>query len=145
MKKSTENSTVRFSVSLPAKLLDDLDRMTVTRGQASRSAAMADMIRERLVEQRQQLGNEEMAGTITLIYDHHKRLLQQTLTAIQHDHHSLIVSTTHVHLDHSNCLEVLILRGKGREIRRIADALVTAKGVRHGRLTIAATRRDLAR
>jgi len=133
----------RFSVSLPPSLLRQLDQMSGEKGYDNRSLAIADMIRSHLVEHRQKSGNADIAGTITLVYDHHKPHLQATLTAIQHDHHNVILSTVHVHLDHHNCLEVLLVRGKAAVIRKIADELVTAKGVKHGKLTVTTTGRDL--
>ncbi len=133
----------RFSVSLPRLLLRDLDGMVREKGYDNRSLAIADMIRDRLVEHRQQLGDREIAGTITIVYDHHKPHLQAILTAIQHDHHDAIISTLHVHLDHHNCLEVLVVRGQAGVIRRMADELIAAKGVKHGKLTITTTGKDL--
>ena len=134
----------RFSVSLPPMLLEQLDAMTREKGYANRSLAIADMIRAQLVEHRQQDAKGEIAGTITLVYDHHKQHVQETLTDIQHDHHEVIVSTIHVHLDHHNCLEVLIVRGQAGLIKKIADALIAAKGVKHGKLTVTTTGKDLA-
>ena len=101
------------------------------------------MIRDRLVEHRQKFANEEIAGTVTLVYDHHKQNVQAVLTDIQHDHHQVIISTMHVHLDHHNCLEVLVVRGKGELIKKIADELIAAKGVKHGKLTVTTTGEDL--
>jgi len=109
----------------------------------NRSQAIADMIRDHLVEHRQKFGNEEIAGTITLVYDHHKQHVQEALTNIQHDHHEVILSTVHAHLDHHNCLEVLLLRGRAGAIRKIADELIAAKGVKHGKLTMTTTGKDL--
>jgi CopG family transcriptional regulator, nickel-responsive regulator len=120
-----------------------LDDMTAAKGYTNRSLAIADMIRDQLVEHRQKTGSEEIAGTITLVYDHHKQHVQETLTDIQHDHHDLIISTLHVHLDHHNCLEVLIVRGKATLVKRIADELIAAKGVKHGKLTVTTTGKDL--
>ena len=136
-------SAARFSASLPPALLRDLDRMAREKGYSNRSLAIADMIRDHLVEHRQKFGDEEIAGTITLVYDHHKQHVQATLTDIQHDHHGVIISTLHVHLDHHNCLEVLVVRGQASQIRRIADELVAAKGVKHGKLTVTSTGKDL--
>jgi CopG family nickel-responsive transcriptional regulator len=133
----------RFSVSLPPQLLKQLDGMAREKGYENRSQAIADMIRAQLVEHRQKSGTAEIAGTITLVYDHHKQHVQATLTDIQHDHHSVIISTLHVHLDHDNCLEVLVVRGKADVIRKIADELTTAKGVKHGKLTVTTTGSDL--
>jgi CopG family nickel-responsive transcriptional regulator len=140
MKKET---ATRFSVSLLPKLLQQLDAMTRKKGGKNRSLAIAEMIRSQLVEHRQKSDSGEIAGTITLVYDHHKPHLQASLTDIQHDHHHVILSTVHVHLDHHNCLEVLIVRGKASVIRKIADELIAAKGVKHGKLTVTTTGKDL--
>jgi len=138
-----ENVT-RFSISLPPSLLRQLDQMSTEKGYANRSLAVADMIRNQLVEHQEKTGTGDIAGTITLVYDHHKPHLQSTLTDIQHDHHNVILSTVHVHLDHHNCLEVLLVRGPGNVIRSIADALITAKGVKHGKLTVTTTGKEFA-
>lgn len=136
------DGAVRFSVSLPADLARDLDLMVTQKGASNRSQAFADMIRAQLVEHRQEMSGE-IAGTITLLFDHHKPRLQGLLTDVQHDHTDLIVSTLHVHLDHDNCLEVLVVRGDAMRVRALADALLAAKGVKHGRLTVTATGQDL--
>ena len=133
----------RFSVSLPEGLAKDLDAMVAEKGYASRSLAVADMVRDSLVQHRQHTGAHEIAGTITLVYDHHKHGLQEALTTIQHDHHETIISTLHVHLDHHNCLEVLVVKGRADAIRKMADALIAAKGVKHGKLSITSTGKDL--
>jgi CopG family nickel-responsive transcriptional regulator len=140
MKKETVS---RFSVSLPPSLLRQLDQMAQEKSYDNRSLAIADMIRAQLVEHRQKFSSEEIAGTITLVYDHHTQHVQETLTDIQHDHHEVIISTIHVHLDHHNCLEVLVVRGQAGVIRRIADELIAAKGVKHGKLTVTTTGKDL--
>jgi CopG family nickel-responsive transcriptional regulator len=140
MKKET---VTRLSVSLPSGLLPQLDEMVREKGYSNRSLAVADMIRDRLVEHRQQLGAEEIAGTITLVYDHHKQHVQATLTDIQHDHHDAIITTTHVHLDHHNCLEVLVVRGQAAVVKKIADELISSKGVKHGKLSVTTTGKDL--
>lgn len=136
-------SVTRFSVCVAPKLLTDYDKMLAEKGYDSRSPAIADMMRAQLVEHRQKTGNGEIAGTITLVYDHHTQHVQETLTAIQHDHHEVIISMMHVHLDHHNCLEVLVVRGKAKLVKRIADELIAAKGVKHGRLTVTSTGKDL--
>lgn len=141
----TENQPVkRFSVSLPGELLHDLDGMVGEKGYDNRSLAIADMIRDHLVEHRQSLGSEqEIVGTITLVYNHHKRHLQALLTDLQHDHTDVIISTLHVHLDHEHCLEVLVVHGAAGTIKSMADALIGAKGVKHGRLTVTSSGKDL--
>jgi CopG family transcriptional regulator, nickel-responsive regulator len=143
MKAKGSKGVARFSVSLPAELAEQLERMTREKGYDNRSLAVADMIRAHLVEHRQQFGDEEIAGTITLLYDHHKQHVQAALTDIQHDHHEVIIATLHVHLDHHNCMELLAVRGKAAVIKRIADELIAAKGVKHGKLTVTSTGKDL--
>jgi len=136
-------TAARFTVSLPPDLMRQLDAMIAQKGYTNRSLAIADMIRDELVEHRQRTGSGEIAGTITLVYDHHTRHVQETLTDLQHDHHDLIISTLHVHLDHHNCLEVLVVRGLAPRVKRIADELIAAKGVKHGKLTVTTTGKDL--
>jgi CopG family nickel-responsive transcriptional regulator len=138
-----KNSVDRFSVSLPPELLSQFDKMVDEKGYENRSLAIADMMRAHLVDHRQKFGDEEIAGTITLVYDHHKAHVQAALTGIQHDHHEVIISTVHVHLDHHNCLEVLVVRGKAELVKKIADELIAAKGVKHGKLTVTTTGKDL--
>ncbi|MCG3148366.1 MAG: putative nickel-responsive regulator [Verrucomicrobiae bacterium] len=137
------DTVTRFSVSLDRKLARELDRMSREKGYDNRSLAIADMIRAQLVEHQQQQGDRDIAGTITIVYDHHKPHLMELLTDIQHDHGELIIATLHVHLDHHNCLEVLAVRGRADRIKSVADALIAAKGVKHGKLTITTTGHDL--
>ncbi|MCU0726218.1 MAG: nickel-responsive transcriptional regulator NikR [Planctomycetes bacterium] len=132
----------RFSVSMAGRLTDRLDAVVREEGFASRSQALAEMVRAHLVEREGGEDDREIAGSITLVYDHHRRNIQSLLTEIQHDHGDLIAATMHVHLDHRNCLEVLAVRGKARAIRKMADRLVAARGVKHGRLTVTTTGRD---
>ena len=143
MKDKGRQGVARFSISLPAELAGQLDRMTRQKGYDNRSLAVADMIRAHLVEHQQQFGDKEIAGTITLLYDHRKQHVQAALTDIQHDHHEVIISTIHVHLDHHNCLEVLVVRGQAGVVKKIADELTAAKGVKHGKLTVTSTGKDL--
>ena len=143
MRTAKTEGVVRFTVSVPRDLARQLDQMTSEKGYDNRSLAVADMIRAGLVEHRQNLGNREIAGTITLVYDHQKQHVQATLTDIQHDHHEVIISTLHVHLDHHNCLEVLVVRGKASVVKNVADELIAAKGVKHGKLTVTSTGQDL--
>lgn len=133
----------RFSISLKKDLLLQLDEMVREKGYDNRSLAIADMIRDHLVEHRQVTGDREAAGTVTLVYDHHAHRVQESLTHLQHDHCETIVSALHVHLDHDNCLEVLVVRGRVSQIKAIADRLIGAKGVKHGKLSITSTGKDL--
>lgn len=136
------SETVRFAVSLDKVLLDKFDAMRAHQNYASRSEAVRDLIRDHLVEQGWDDKHQAM-GTITLVYDHHVRDLTDKLTNIQHDHHEIVMSTMHVHLDHDNCLEVLVVKGKGKHIRSLADHLISAKGVKHGKLTITTAGKDI--
>jgi CopG family nickel-responsive transcriptional regulator len=97
-------------------------------------------MRESLIAQTIGDPGTEVVGTVTLVYDHHVRQLNDRLTGMQHEHFEQIVSTTHIHLDHHNCLEVLILRGNAADVRRIADSLIATKGIRHGKLTLTTTK-----
>lgn len=137
-------SLSRFSVSLPTDLLRQLDAMAVARGFPNRSRALADVVRSSLVEHNAQTGAGEIAGTITLVYDHHRRGLQSALTSLQHAHQELILSVLHVHLDHANCMEVLAVRGRARSIRTLADRLAASKGMKHARLSVTATGKEFA-
>ncbi len=134
---------VRFGVSLDRHLLDDFDRLIAGKNYATRSEALRDLIRDNLVGQEWD-ENKDTVGTITLVYDHHVRDLTEKLTDIQHDYQRLILSAMHVHLDHAHCLEVLAVRGKGREIKKIADRLIATKGVKHGKLTMTTTGKGLS-
>lgn len=134
---------VRFGVAMNEKLLADFDRAIQEQGYANRSEAIRDLIRAYLVEREWDGGEEEVVGTITLVFDHHGRGLGEYLTDIQHDHQPLVISTLHVHLDHDNCLEVLVVRGRSRDLRRLADSLISVKGVKHGRLTMTCTGKSL--
>jgi CopG family nickel-responsive transcriptional regulator len=121
------------------------DAMVREKGYGNRSQAIADMIRDDLVEHRLKLGDAEIAGSVTLVYDHHQHRLQDHLTDVQHDHGENILATLHCHLDHHNCLEIVAVRGPASVVRRIADSLIGAKGVKHGKLAITSTGHDLPR
>ncbi len=94
---------------------------------------MRDLIRKELVDEISASPNAEVYGTVTLIYDHHARLLLDKLTEIQHQYHDSIISSLHVHLDRDNCLEVILVRGKSPLVQKLANALIATKGVKHGR------------
>ena len=129
----------RLSLSLPNGLAAELDGLVAAKQAASRSALVADLVRAEVVEHRSRRGKQEIAGTITLVYDHHARNLQAKLTDIQHDSEGLIVSVMHVHLSHHDCLEVLVVRGPADKVRGLADKLAAVRGVKHGKLTITTT------
>ena len=140
---SSTESTIRFTVSLPKTLLDELDRRLVNKGYASRSELVRDLIRERIVEETWERGDAEVAGVLTIVYDHHQRELTQQILDIQHRQYVHVVATTHVHLDHHNCLEILALKGRGERVYELADRLLGLRGVKHGELTCAATEQSL--
>ena len=135
----TEPGATRLSLSLPNGLAAELDRLVAEKAAASRSALVAELVRDAVVEHRSRRGKQEIAGTITLVYDHHARNLQAKLTDIQHDREGLIVSVMHVHLSHHDCLEVLVVRGPADQVRNLADQLAAVRGVKHGKLTITTT------
>lgn len=136
-------SLTRFGISLDDDLLRRFDALIEKKGYANRSEAIRDLIRDSLVQQHWQDGTGEAVGTITLVYSHHTHELSDTLTDLQHDFHKNIVSALHVHLDAHNCLEVLVVKGKGREISAIADRLTSIRGVKHGKLTVTTTGKDI--
>ena len=129
----------RIGVAIDSRLLKKFDHLISTRGYTNRSEAFRDLIREELVQKTWERPDSQVVGTVTLIYDHHVRLLNGKLTDLQHSHFHQILSTLHVHLDHDNCLEVLVVRGKASAVKKIADALISTKGVKHGRLTLTST------
>ncbi len=134
---------VRLSVSLEQSLLDKLEGMLDDAGYANRSEFFRDLIREKLVEQDWQQ-NAVALGTITLIYNHHARNLSEKLTGVQHDHHDAVLATTHVHLDHDLCAEMIMVKGKAAMIRAMADQLRQQKGVLHTGLTMSSTGESLS-
>lgn len=135
--------TIRFGVSIDEKLLVSFDSLITQKGYMNRSEAIRDLIRGALVELKWEGGEEETVGTVTLVYDHHVRDLSEKLTEQQHAHHGEIISALHVHLDHHNCLEVLVVRGKARNVKKIADELIGVKGVKHGKLVMTTTGAEL--
>lgn len=132
-------SLERFGVSMEHDLLARFDERTRLAGYPNRSEAIRDVIRDYLVRQQWADGEQEVIGTVTLVYDHHTRLLEDRLTELQHDHHDLIRCSTHVHLDEHNCLEVVVLLGPAAEVRALAENLMSTRGVKHGELTCTTT------
>jgi len=129
---------VRFGVSLEAELLNKFDRLIKERNYTCRSEALRDLIRQELIQKQWQAG-DEIAGAITLIYDHHKRELVNKLMDIQHHFGAMIISSAHIHLDHSNCLEIIAVKGSAKEAQKLADNLKSVKGVKHGTLSMSTT------
>lgn len=137
------SNLVRFGVSMDERLLKNLDKLILKKGYANRSEAIRDMIRDRLVQQEWEEG-QEVVGVVTLLYNHHARNLDALLNDLQHQHHGSILSATHIHLDEDNCLELLAVRGEAKKIEEIAGKLISLKGVRHGKLTATSTGKALA-
>jgi CopG family nickel-responsive transcriptional regulator len=133
----------RIGVAIDSGLLEKFDRLIVRRGYGNRSEAFRDLIRDELIEEQGKTPDSPVVGTVTLVYDHHVRLLSEKLTELQHEHHRMILSTLHVHLDHDHCLEVLVVRGRAAAVQKIADTLISIRGVKHGRLTIASAGAEL--
>lgn len=134
---------IRFGVSMDGRLLARFDQLTAEKGYSNRSEAIRDLIRGELVEQSWEEDDEETVGTITLVYDHEMRDLTEKLIDYQHQVHGAVISSLHVHLDKHNCLEVLVVKGKGREIRKVAERLIGTRGVKHGKLVTTTTGRDI--
>jgi CopG family nickel-responsive transcriptional regulator len=133
---------VRFGVSLEKSLLDRFDLLIREKQYTNRSEALRDLIRRELVQRAWQ-GGSDVAGAITLIYDHHKRDVMSRVTDTQHAFQEAIISTQHIHLDHHNCLEIVAARGKAEEVQKLADALRSIKGVRHATLSMSSTGREI--
>ncbi|MCM0083965.1 nickel-responsive transcriptional regulator NikR [Geomonas sp. Red32] len=133
------SETVRFGISMDENLLASFDKLIEQKGYANRSEAIRDLIRAAQVELDWEEGEKEGVGTVTLVYNHHVRDLSDKLTEHQHAHHDQVVSALHVHLDPHNCLEVLVLRGKCKDIKKMAHELIGVKGVKHGKLVMTTT------
>jgi CopG family nickel-responsive transcriptional regulator len=134
----------RIGVALDSDLLKQFDQWMGRRGYTNRSEAFRDLIRDRLVGERAATPNAVVVGTVTLIYDHHASGISEKLTELQHAQHELVVSTSHAHLDHESCLEVLIVHGKSAQVEQFADRLIGLKGVQHGRLVMTVPAHALA-
>jgi CopG family transcriptional regulator, nickel-responsive regulator len=135
----------RFGVSLDGRLLEEFDKRNEEMGYSNRSEAIRDLVRDSLVKRKHWVDdNARVVGTITLVYDHHKNHdLSEKLNEIQHNHRDVIVSCMHVHLDHDNCLEVIVLRGEGKSVKKVAHELIAQKGVKHGKATLTTEGKDL--
>jgi CopG family nickel-responsive transcriptional regulator len=135
----------RIGIALDSDLLKRFDRSIEKSGYTNRSEAFRDLIRDRLVREHTQAPGATVVGTVTLIYNHHASGISEKLTEAQHAHHDLVVSTSHAHLDHDSCLEVLIVHGQAARVQHFADLLIGLKGVQHGRLVMTVPSLDAAR
>ncbi len=129
---------VRFSVSLSEKLLVQFDELLEQKGYNNRSEGIRDLIRDKLIQQEVE-ENKEVVGVITILYDHHVRELSERMIEEQHNSEASVISSMHVHLDHHNCLEVIVAQGEGRLIQQFAGRLIGIRGVKHGELVITST------
>lgn len=135
---------IRFGVSMEKNLLANFDKLISRKGYTNRSEAFRDLLREYLVEEEWRIERKEMIGTITIIYNHHTRGLSDILTDLQHQSLNLVISTMHLHLDENNCLEVLVVKGMVDRIKTVADKLISTRGVKHGKLTMTTTGKELS-
>jgi len=134
-----KEKVIRFGISLNDKLLSSFDKTISSEGYTNRSEAIRDLIREKLISKEWIKGKREVVGVITFVYSHHARELDSHLINFQHHNYKLIISSTHIHLNEENCLEVIISRGKPQEIQKIADLIKSFRGVKHITLSMTTT------
>jgi len=124
---------VRFGMSMEEELLDKFSAYMKRKGYSNRSEALRDLVREKLIQEDWEGGEAEAVGTVSIIYDHESHELSHKLTHVQHEKIGYVVAAMHVHVDHHNCLETLVLRGRGRDVKKLADSFISTKGVKHGK------------
>lgn len=132
--KKEKTHVTRFGVSIETELLEPFDALIQKRGYQSRSEAFRDLMREQLVRDEWEEGNKTAVGILGLVFSHDTRELTEKLNQIQHKFLQNIISTTHIHLDHHNCLEVIVMKGKSADITRISDMLISTRSVKDGKL-----------
>lgn len=135
--------TVRFGVSLNMSLLDEFDELIKGLGYENRSEAIRDLIRSKLVEEEWEAPEKETFGVVFLVYDHHEMSVDKRLTEEQHHQHNNVISTMHVHIDEANCMEIVVLRGAGKEIQDFGQKLLSMRGVKYGKLNLGTTGRQV--
>ena len=136
------SAIVRFGVSLDGKLLSQFDSLIRGKNYTNRSEAVRDLIRQELIRKEWE-GGGDVAGAITLIYAHHRKDVLGKVIDVQHDDQDLIISTQHIHLDHNNCLEIIAVQGRARDVIKLAATLKSIKGVRHSSLNMASTGKEI--
>lgn len=134
----------RFGVSMNADLLASFDERIRQKGYSNRSEAIRDIVRDYLVEAEWENHQDEVVGTVTIVYSHGTHDLSDELTDLQHHAHGAVICSTHVHLDEHNCLETVVIRGASSEVRAIAERLISTKGVKHGKLVCTTTGRGIS-
>ena len=132
---AAKDDTIRFTVSLPAGLLKEIDKRVGGRGYASRSEFVRDLIRDQILETQWADSDEDLVGVLTISYDHHERGLTQRILDAQHSAYVNILCSTHVHLDHHNCLEAIIIKGKPKDIEKIRTQIGGIRGVKFAKLS----------
>ena len=135
--------TVRFGVSLPEDLLDDFDSLIRRMGYDNRSEAIRDLIREKLVAEEWDAPKQETFGVLFLVYDHHSMSVDTRLIDEQHDNVGKVVSSLHIHIDEENCLEIIVLKGAGKDVRAVGEKLISLRGVKYGKLNLATSGRHV--
>lgn len=133
-KKSSEE-LYRFGVSMEESLIEKFDNYLMKRGYYNRSEAIRDLVRDLLAKEKIEVKNAVVYGIVSFIYDHHQRELEEKITSFQHENFKSIISTTHIHIDHKNCLEVIIMKDKAQKIKSIAEAIFALKGVKSGQVS----------
>lgn len=133
---------IRTGVSIEQDLLDKFDKLITRRGYGNRSEALRDLIRDTLVTEDVN-ENKQVVATVSMIYDHHRPELSNKLTEAQHHHHDCVLAATHVHLDEKNCFEVVIMKGLAGDVQHLANHMLSLKGVKHGKLVMTSTGKDL--
>jgi CopG family nickel-responsive transcriptional regulator len=129
----------RVSLAIEKDLIERFDALIARDGKANRSEAIRDLIRARLIEEEVSAGRGETVASLTIVYDHQRRDLADRLLTAGHDHHKAVLASMHVHLDEVNCLEVVALRGKAKDVRHLAEHMIGMKGVKHGKLVLTTT------
>ncbi|HET6338656.1 MAG TPA: nickel-responsive transcriptional regulator NikR [Polyangiales bacterium] len=129
----------RVSLAIEKDLIERFDALIARDGKANRSEAIRDLIRARLIEEEVSAGRGETVASVTIVYDHQRRDLADRLLTAGHDHHKAVLASMHVHLDEVNCLEVVALRGKAKDVRHLAEHMIGMKGVKHGKLVLTTT------
>jgi len=133
------SDTVRFGVSLSLELLDQFDALIKKLGYDNRSEAVRDLIRAKLVEEEWEASEAETFAAVFLVYEHHRMSLPSRLTELQHDSFAHVIGSFHVHIDHHNCLEIVVMRGPASQVRELGDRMISLKGVKYGRLNMGTT------
>jgi CopG family nickel-responsive transcriptional regulator len=132
------SNLIRFGISAEEELIRSFDELSAERGYGNRSEALRDLMRDALVQSRVKAHPDrtEVIASLTLVYDHHARELSDRMASLQHEHYGLVISVLHIHVSHDDCMEVIAMQGKAGDVRRLADSLLSLKGVKNGRLFI---------